>query len=203
MTGDLVRIMSSGAGYVIIFGVLLVEGTGMPGIPLELVFLAAGYLIGKGQMSFLGALLAATAGGVGGNVIGYALGARGGPFLLKWLKKYFRLREEQLDNVRGWFSRYGGLTVFISRWFGLIRTPTIISSGMMGLDLGVYIFYSFLGSFSWNLVYLILAWQFGQVITSLAQKQELIGLFGLAGLLAAFFLLRWWYLRRVKKVPGP
>ncbi|MCL4425427.1 MAG: DedA family protein [Firmicutes bacterium] len=201
MTNSLVSIMASGWGYAIIFGVLLVEGTGMPGIPLELVFLAAGYLIGLDKMSFFWALLAATSGGVGGNLIGYALGARGGPLFLRLLKKYFRLREDQLENVRDWFSRYGGLTVFISRWFGLIRTPTIISSGMMGLDLRIYAFFSFLGSFSWNLVYLTLAWQFGQVITSLAKNQRLIGWLGLFSVILAFFLLRWWYLRRARRLP--
>lgn len=140
--------------YWLLFVLLLVEGIGVPGIPFEAIFIAAGYFIERGEMSLMGAVLVGTLGNLTGNVIGYWLGARTVPFLLR------RFANRSIAKYGGgtlnyWFNKYGAVIVVISRWFGPIRTPTILGASAMGMKLGAYAFYSAIGAFTWTL-----AWQF-------------------------------------------
>ncbi len=141
--------------YVLLFGLLLIEGIGIPGVPFEPVFVAAGYFIRQGQLSFVVAVLVGTVANLAGNTLGYWLGASTMPGLFKRFSR-FSPTEKGQTMARRWFERYGGMTVVVSRWFGLIRTPTIICAAAMGIRPAPYIFYSAIGAFTWTL-----AWQYG------------------------------------------
>ncbi|MGD0152839.1 MAG: DedA family protein [Thermacetogeniaceae bacterium] len=141
--------------YFLLFGLLLIEGMGTPGVPFEPVFIAAGYLIRQSQMSFFVAVLVGAVANLAGNALGYWLGASTMPVLFKRFSR-FRPTEKGHALARHWFDRYGGVTVVVSRWFGVIRTPTIICAAAMGIRPAPYIFYSAIGAFTWTL-----AWQYG------------------------------------------
>jgi membrane protein DedA with SNARE-associated domain len=157
--------------YVVLFGLLVIEGTGVPGIPFEPAFLAAGYLIERGEMSFWGAVLVGTAGNLLGNLLGYWLGARPGRGLIeRFLHR--GLGQDGLASARYWLGRYGAAVIIFARWFGPIRTPTILAAGVLGMEAGIYTLYSALGAFTWTL-----AWQY-------------------ASWKGAHYLLRWWHFYR-------
>lgn len=157
--------------YIALFGLLLIEGMGMPGIPFEPAFLAAGYLIERGEMNFWTAVTVGSLGNFLGNLLGYWLGARPGRSLITRL---FRRawKEEGLALMREWLSRYGAAVIILARWFGPVRTPTILTAGAAGMNLGSYALYSALGAFSWTL-----AWQY-------------------ANWKGAHFIFKWWHLYR-------
>ena len=144
--------------YVALFGLLVIEGTGMPGIPFEPVFLAAAYLIERGEMGFWEAVMVGTAGNLLGNIIGYWLGLRPGRGLIE---RFFHhsLGPEGLAAARYWLGRYGAAVIIFARWFGPIRTPTILAAGVLGMDAGLYIFYSALGAFTWTLTWQYASWK--------------------------------------------
>ncbi|MCG0278976.1 MAG: DedA family protein [Thermanaeromonas sp.] len=154
--------------YGLLFILLLVEGIGIPGIPFEPVFWAAGYLIEHGQMSFWGAVLVGTAGNLLGNLLGYWLGARPARGLLDKLTRSC-IGPEAMERVSFWFRRYGPAVVVVSRWFGLIRTPAIVCAAPLGMDALSYTLYSAIGAFTWTL-----AWQY-------------------ASWRGAHYFLKWWY----------
>ncbi|MDN5345405.1 MAG: hypothetical protein PWQ18_1519 [Clostridia bacterium] len=140
--------------YLVLFGLLVIEGIGVPGVPFEPAFLAAGYLIERGEMSFWGAVLMGTAGNLLGNLIGYWLGARPGRgFIERLLHRGWGA--DGLATARYWLGRYGAAVIIIARWFGPIRTPTILAAGVLGMDIWLYSFYSALGAFTWTM-----AWQY-------------------------------------------
>ncbi len=141
--------------YFLLFVLLLIEGIGVPGIPFEAIFLAAGYYIQTGEMSFVGAVAVGTLGNLAGNLIGYWLGAKTVPVLLRRFTCSRAMKRGQ-NIAMSWFERYGAAVVVISRWFGLIRTPTIVGAAAMGMKPGPYTFYSAIGAFTWTL-----AWQYG------------------------------------------
>lgn len=141
--------------YFLLFILLVIEGIGVPGIPFEAAFLAAGYYIQTGKMSFMAAVLVGTLGNLLGNLLGYWLGAMTVPALLKRFTRSAAMERGQ-RIARLWFEKYGAAVVVISRWFGLIRTPTIIGAAAMGMKAGTYILYSAIGAFTWTL-----AWQYG------------------------------------------
>lgn len=157
--------------YMALFGLLVVEGMGVPGIPFEPVFLAAGYLIERGEMNFWGAVTVGSAGNLLGNLIGYWLGARPGRGLIeRFLHRGWG--PDGLATTRDWLGRYGAAVIILARWFGPIRTPAILAAGVLGMNPGIYALYSALGAFTWTL-----AWQY-------------------ASWKGAHYLLGWWQLYR-------
>ncbi|QSZ27720.1 DedA family protein [Aceticella autotrophica] len=136
-------------GYLALFIALIIEGTGMPG-PVELFFLAAGYLISKGQMNFTSVILVAAAGNVTGNAIAYMIGAKKGRAFVERYGKYLKISVKDLEGMDKWFSKYGGLTVFLGRIIGLPRTPAIWASGISKMNFKVYFIYSALADLIWS-----------------------------------------------------
>ena len=75
-------------GYVGIFVMMTIESSFIP-FPSEVAMIPAGALAQKGEMSFLIALLAGTAGAYVGSVINYVLGYYlGGPVVRKLIHRY-------------------------------------------------------------------------------------------------------------------
>lgn len=144
--------------YFLLFTLLLIEGIGVPGIPFEAVFFAAGYYIQSGKMSFGVAVLVGTIGNLLGNLLGYWFGAMAvTPVLRRCARSAAMERGERI--ARKWFERYGAAVVVISRWFGLIRTPTIIGAAAMGMRFGSYTLYSAIGAFTWTLSWQYCSWK--------------------------------------------
>ncbi|MGB9662628.1 MAG: DedA family protein [Moorellaceae bacterium] len=146
--------MAPGHVYWLLFSLLFIEGVGFPLVPFEPVFIAAGYLIERGEMSFWGAVLLGTAGNLLGNLLGYWLGARAARPFLERLARW-SLGPQAMERAGSWFRRYGPAVVIISRWFGPIRTPAIIYAAPLGMTLVPYTVCSAIGAFTWAL-----AWQF-------------------------------------------
>lgn len=144
--------------YPVLFGLLVIEGTGMPGVPFEPAFIAAGYLIERGEMSFWGAVLVGTAGNLLGNLVGYWLGARPGRGMIERLL-HRGWGAEGMATARYWLGRYGAAVIILARWFGPIRTPTILAAGVVGMEVGVYALYSALGAFTWTLAWQYAGWK--------------------------------------------
>lgn len=157
--------------YLVLFGLLVIEGVGVPGIPFEPAFLAAAYLVERGEMSFWGAVMVGTAGNLLGNLLGYWLGVRPGRGFIERLL-HRSLGGEGLAAARYWLGRYGAAVIIFARWFGPIRTPTILAAGVAGMGVLPYTLYSALGAFTWTL-----AWQY-------------------ASWKGTHYLLRWWYAYR-------
>ncbi|MDN5347665.1 MAG: hypothetical protein PWP65_1229 [Clostridia bacterium] len=142
--------------YALLFFLMVIEGAGIPAVPFEPVFLLAGYFIEQGTINFWLAVAVGTLGNFVGNLLGYWLGARPGRKFLEDLLRRWSKRQENMDLMKKWFERYGAAVVIIARWFGPIRTPTILGAGILGMPAATYAFYSLVGSFSWTL-----AWQYG------------------------------------------
>ncbi|MEW6724955.1 MAG: DedA family protein [Bacillota bacterium] len=184
-------------GYLAIFLIVAIEGTGLPG-PVQLVIIAAGYLVSLGKMDFWTAgLLIAVANSVG-NLGGYALGRFGGrPLVSRW-GRWFGITEERLARLDRWMHRYGPKAVFVGRWFGPLRTPAILTSGISRVPVAGFTWWSWLGSLTWSFGYLLLWTKLGDEmriwIPGLMQNTEYVILIGLSMLLltAAGF----WYAYR-------
>ena len=150
--------MTSVHVYGLLFILLLIEGIGIPGIPFEPVFLAAGYLIEQGQMSFWWTVLVGTIGNLLGNLLGYWLGARPARSFLDRVTRSY-IGPEAIERVSFWFKRYGPAVVVVSRWFGLIRTPAIVCAAPLGMDALSYTLYSAIGAFTWTLAWQYASWR--------------------------------------------
>lgn len=129
---------------------LLVAENLFPPIPSEVVLPLAGFLVGRGDLGFWQALLAATSGSVAGALILYALGRYGGRRLVLRYGRFLRVDEDSLDRADGWFRRYGDWVVLFARVVPFARSVVSIPAGTMKMPAIRFTMMTALGSFAWN-----------------------------------------------------
>ena len=180
--------------HLLLFGLLLVEGVGVPGIPFEIVWLVEGALIHAERTTLTEAILWGAVGNWLGNLIGYGLGARGMELLPE------RARGAMgIDEVRRLMTRWGPLVVIFSRWMGIIRTPFILYAGAAGMPFTTYAIYSAIGALSWVAIWQIGLWYFGELFLHLWEKYQPFAI-GAGIVLAALSV--WWIFRRSQRELG-
>ncbi|MDN5332437.1 MAG: hypothetical protein PWP45_1662 [Tepidanaerobacteraceae bacterium] len=145
-------------GWIAIFAVFALEGTGMP-LPVQVVFIAAAFLIKTGRISFWKTVIIMALGNLFGNVLAYYAGrTKGKPFFDRYGGK-IKLWREGFEKVKEWYIRYGGPVIIVSRLIGIPRTPVIWASGVIGIDFKVYVIYSFFADFLWACFYTFLMYK--------------------------------------------
>jgi membrane protein DedA with SNARE-associated domain len=129
---------------------LLVAENLFPPIPSEVVLPLAGFVVGRGDLSFVQALLASTTGSVVGALILYALGRYGGRGLVLRYGSWLRVSATELERAEGWFRRYGGWVVLGARVVPFARSIVSIPAGTMRMPLIRFTVLTALGSGVWN-----------------------------------------------------
>ncbi|BCJ85888.1 DedA family protein [Effusibacillus dendaii] len=141
-------------------------------IPSEIVLAYGGYLISLGKITFLGALIAGTIGGVIAQLFLYWAGYYGGrPFLEKY-GKYILIRKKQIDLSEQWFNRYGPGVIFTARFIPVVRHAISIPAGIVKMPAWKFTLYTTLAVIPWSLFFLFLGHQLGsnwQQINEIAQ----------------------------------
>lgn len=138
-------------GYLGLFLVLVIENL-FPPIPSEAVLPLAGFLVGRGEFNFWGALGASTLGAVAGAWVLYALGRWGGrPVVLRY-GHILRVDEASLDRAEGWFKRYGDWVVLGARMIPIARSIVSIPAGTVRMGMLRFTVLSAIGTAAWNVV---------------------------------------------------
>jgi len=102
--------------------------------PGTTVLIAAGALMAAGTLPYWPILVGAVAGAVLGDSVSYWIGRRfGGGIARLWP---FSHNPELLPRGIAFFERYGGLSVFIGRFFGPIRAIIPLAAGIMRMPRG-------------------------------------------------------------------
>lgn len=122
----------------------------VPPIPSELVLPLAGSLVAGGQLSFLVALLAATAGSVIGAWALYCLGRFGGRPMLLRLSPLLHLDQARLTRMEAWLARRGDWLVLVGRLVPGLRAVVSVPAGMGRMRLGRFLTLTAIGSLVWN-----------------------------------------------------
>ena len=182
-------------GYPGIFLLMAMESS-IISVPSELVMPPAGYLIHKGQMSWLPTILAGTVGSLAGAYANYyASRWLGRPLIIKY-GRYVLIPPEKFERVEAFFLRHGEISTFIGRLLPVVRHLISIPAGMAGMNHLRFSLYTLLGAGIWCS---ILTW-IGYVI---GQNQELVMAWShralvwvlvvCCGLVALYV---WWHRRR-------
>ncbi len=142
------------AGYLGVGLLMMLESMVFP-IPSEAVMPFAGRLIAQGKMTWWFVLFASTSGSIIGSLLSYGMGRFGGRPLVNLFGKYLLLNHEDLDKTERYFTRFGGFTVFISRFIPVIRHLISIPAGLAKMSLGRFLVLTAIGATIWNM---FLAW---------------------------------------------
>lgn len=196
--GDWAKSTVEGAGYAGLAGLILIENL-FPPIPSEVILPLAGFYVSTGELDFIPAVLAATAGSLVGALLIYALARRGGRPLLLRYRRLLRVREIDLDRADEWFDRFGDWVVLGGRLVPGARSLVSVPAGMSQMPLGRFAVLTAVGSAAWNALLIGIGSalgsnyeRVGDVIAPIATI--LTGLL-IVGLVGAGF---WWFRRRVR-----
>lgn len=187
--------------YPAIFLFLLAEGAGIPGLPYEAAFLASGYWIERGRLSFTLLVLVGTLASLAGNLIGYWIGRYPASRLARWLGLSLEEIRDSQSRAQTLLERYGTAIVILSRWFGPLRTTVTLGAGVLGMPLSRYVWASLVGDLVWTLAWQWMGWR---ASGWLIRRWGLAGwkggvwvaVLGVAGTLATLLLPVWLSRRR-------
>ncbi len=137
-------------GYAGVVVCMAIESACIP-LPSEIIMPFAGSLVATGRFDLWLVSLAGAFGCLVGSVVAYAVGYYGGrPFIERW-GKWVLLSERELAWADWLFTKYGSVTVFVTRLLPVIRTFISLPAGIARRHFGKFCFYSFVGSFPWCL----------------------------------------------------
>jgi membrane protein DedA with SNARE-associated domain len=145
----------NGLGY---FGIVLLMALEnvFPPIPSELIMPLAGFTAARGELSFVGVVVAGMAGSVLGAIPLYFLGRwAGAQRLHSWVErngKWLLLSPGDLKRVDAWFDRYGRVAVLLCRLVPGIRSLISIPAGFSGMNFGLFLLYTAIGTGVWAML---------------------------------------------------
>src|SRR5947199_10807557 len=133
MSHWLIQVISAG-GLLAIFLTMAAESAGIP-ISSEIVVPLGGALAAQAKLSFVGVVIAATAGNLLGSLIAYLLVRRYGERLLLGPGRRVGLTAGHLRLAKRFFERWGLFAVFAGRLLPIIRTYISFPAGLSQIRL--------------------------------------------------------------------
>jgi membrane protein DedA with SNARE-associated domain len=136
-------VLEHGSLLIVMFA-LIIAGIGVP-VPEDIMLVAAGVLVARGEATFPEALVACILGVFIGDTSIFLLARRFGSRLLD--KRPFRwvFTEERKLRTLGLFHRYGHVIVFIGRHMAGLRMPIFAMAGIHGVKLRTFWLFDGLG----------------------------------------------------------
>lgn len=167
----------------IIFGIVAFESAGVP-LPGETILVASALLSATtGEINIVVVVLAAAAGAIVGDGMGYLVGRRlGVPFLRRY-GRYIRLDEDRLLIGRYLFFQYGNAVVFFGRFIAVLRMFAALLAGANSMPAGRFFFFNITGGVCWASFFGFGAYAAGAQIYKISGTLSVIslGLFIAAG----------------------
>ncbi|WHY79654.1 DedA family protein [Neobacillus sp. WH10] len=146
----------SGLGYLGITLGLMIEI-----IPSEIVLAYGGYLVSIGKISFIGAVVAGTIGGIIAQWFLYWLGKYGGRPILDKYGKYLLIKPHHMDLAQQWFSKYGSGVIFTARFIPFVRHAISIPAGIARMPFSKFSIYTIAAIIPWSILFLYLGMTLG------------------------------------------
>ena len=135
-------------GVLAVFLLVMLEDFGMP-TPGETALIAASVAAAAGKLNIWAVVIAAVAGAIVGDNIGYAVGHFGGRKLIVRFGSRFGLTEERYAKAEASFCKRGDMIVVGARFVELLRQLNGIIAGTMSMDWGKFLAFNALGAVLW------------------------------------------------------
>jgi membrane protein DedA with SNARE-associated domain len=133
----------------IIFSAIAFESAGLP-LPGETILVASALLSATtGEINIVVVVLAAAAGAIVGDGVGYLVGRRLGASFLRRYGHYIRLNEDRLLIGRYLFFQYGNAVVFFGRFIAVLRMFAALLAGANAMPPARFFFFNITGGIAW------------------------------------------------------
>ncbi|MBC8080463.1 MAG: DedA family protein [Gorillibacterium sp.] len=181
----------TGLGY---WGIML--GLMIEIIPSEIVLAYAGFLVQRGEINFMEAVIFGTIGGVIAQIFVYWIGRYGGrPFVEKY-GRYIHLKSKHIDSAENWFNKYGTGVIFTARFIPVLRHAISIPAGMARMNLWRFTLLTTLAIIPWSILFIWLGERLANLnkswsdIGELSHQYTVPFIVGAIGLLSLYFIFK-------------
>jgi membrane-associated protein len=185
--------------YLALFALIAGESAGLP-LPGETSLVAAGALAAHGGRLSIGVVIAvAAAAAIVGDNVGFALGRRGGRWLLTREGRWASARGRYLEKGERFFERHGPKAVFLARWLPGLRVVGAWLAGTHHMRWRSFLVWNTLGGIAWAISIGTAAYLLGQAAGGL------ISTFGIAGVALVVTLtvaVMSWHVARGRRQPA-
>ncbi|HEY8678121.1 MAG TPA: DedA family protein [Candidatus Dormibacteraeota bacterium] len=207
VTNDLTHLLTT-YGYLAVFLFVAIESIGIP-FPGETMLVTAGVYAGTTHhLNIVIVIVAAAAGAIIGDNIGYGIGRAGGYRLLRRYGKYIRLEEPKLKLGQYLFRKHGAKVVFFGRFVSILRTFAAFLAGVNVMPWDRFLAFNAAGGVLWATIYGTAAYLLGGRIRTLSKPVDIVlAVIGIAAIAGIVVFLRF-NERRLEQeaeraMPGP
>lgn len=161
-------------GLVLLFLFIAIESAGIP-LPGETALVTAGVLAARGDFSIVAVIAVAASAAIVGDNIGYWAGRLGGRKLLQrwgWLERH---ASRVLPWSERFFKRHGAKTIFVGRFFAVLRVTAAWLAGVSKMHWWRFFFWNAAGGICWAVLVGLVAYYLGHAAAAAIGRYGLIG----------------------------
>jgi membrane protein DedA with SNARE-associated domain len=188
--------------YVIVFGILLACGLGVP-LPEDVSLILGGFLVHQELASLPLMMLTGYAGIIIGDTIIFFAGRRLGSKVGATEKGFFSriITPQKRARVEGLFKRHGEKIIFFARFLPGVRSVSYFTAGSVGMKYSHFIFFDSVAALLSAPIFVFLGFKFGgeleTLIHAIRRGQQRV-LIVLSVVLVIGVLISRWRARREK-----
>jgi len=161
-------------GLLALFLIVMLESGGVP-LPGETALIAAGVFASRGRLDITAVIAVAALAAIVGDNLGYWIGRTGGRRLLERWGFVSRFFERALPWSEGFFRRHGPKTIFLARFFSVLRVTAAWMAGVAHMPWGTFFFWNAAGGICWALLVGLVSYYAGQAAADAISHYGLIG----------------------------
>jgi membrane protein DedA with SNARE-associated domain len=157
-------------GLLALFLIVMLESGGVP-LPGETALIAAGVFASRGELNPVAVIAVAATAAIVGDNLGYWIGRTGGRSVLT----RFQLTAGTLPWAEGFFERHGPKTIFIARFFSVLRVTAALLAGVSRMHWWTFFLWNATGGICWALLVGLVSYYGGQAAADAISHYGLIG----------------------------
>ena len=161
-------------GLIALFLIVMLESGGVP-LPGETALVAAGVFASQGELNIVEVIAVAAAAAIIGDNLGYWIGRSCGRKLLERSKFLSRWTERVLPWAEGFFHRHGAKTIFIGRFFSVLRVTAAWMAGVSRMPWLKFLAWNAAGGICWAALVGLVAYYLGHAAADAISRYGLIG----------------------------
>jgi membrane protein DedA with SNARE-associated domain len=174
-------------GLIALFLIVMLESGGLP-LPGETALIAAGVFASSGELDIVAVIAVAAAAAIIGDNLGYWIGRTGGRKLLKRSRLLSRWSEGVLPWSERFFHRHGAKTIFIGRFFSILRVTAAWMAGVSRMPWWKFLVWNAAGGICWAVLVGLVAYYAGHAAADAISRYGLIGGAALVALAVLAFI---------------
>jgi membrane-associated protein len=150
--------------YLLLFAIIFFE-TGLvvtPFLPGDSLLFVSGAVAAGGILNLNLLIAVFVLGAVCGDTVNYWLGSYIGLHIFRERFPNF-VKKEYLDRTYSFYEKYGGATIFVSRFVPVVRSFAPFLAGVGTMEYHRFLFYNVLGAVAWTLTVVLSGYYLGRL----------------------------------------